>query len=63
MRGGRSKVGGASTISSMLVVLRASDANGRISVYEKIEREHGAAFARLVRSEFEKSIQPTGKRT
>ncbi|ETR79313.1 hypothetical protein X566_01370 [Afipia sp. P52-10] len=41
----------------MLLVLKASDAAGRITVYERIERDYGAGFARLVRAAFEKSLQ------
>ncbi|WP_152539766.1 hypothetical protein [Afipia sp. P52-10] len=61
MRGGSKKAGSSgsanATVNSMLLVLKASDAAGRITVYERIERDYGAGFARLVRAAFEKSLQ------
>lgn len=61
MRGGKTKAGNAAaTLNSVLVALRAADANGRIAVYERIERDHGAAFARVVKAQFEKSLRAKG---
>lgn len=61
MRGSKPKAGNASTtVNSMLLILHVSDEAGRIVVYERLERDYGSGFARLVRAEFEKSLRAKG---